>query len=58
MTLAITMRKPICLAQLKSPLTRGENIFELNVTDLTHLNKVVNSLMKVKGVMKVERVKS
>jgi len=60
MTLAITNAEAnIVSAQIKSTVDkRGENIFELNVTDLTHLNKVVNSLMKVKGVMKVERVKS
>jgi len=60
MTLAITNAEAnIVSAQIKSTVDkRGENIFELNVTDLTHLNKVVNALMKVKGVMKVERVKS
>jgi len=60
MTLAITNAEAnIVSAQIKSTVDkRGENIFELNVTDLTHLNKVVNSLMKVKGVMKVERVKN
>jgi GTP pyrophosphokinase len=60
MTLAITNAEAnIVSAQIKSTVDkRGENIFELNVTDLAHLNKVVNALMKVKGVMKVERVKS
>jgi GTP pyrophosphokinase len=60
MTLAITNAEAnIVSAQIKSTVDkRGENIFELNVTDLTHLNKVVNALMKVKGVMKVERVKN
>lgn len=36
---------------------RGENIFEVNVVDLSHLQKVMNSLMKVKGVIKVERIR-
>ena len=36
---------------------RGENIFEVNVVDLSHLQKVMNSLMKVKGVIKVERMR-
>jgi GTP pyrophosphokinase len=36
---------------------RGENIFEVNVTDLAHLTKVMNAIMKVKGVIKVERLK-
>ncbi len=60
MTLAITNAEAnIVSAQIKSTVDkRGENIFELNVTDLNHLNKVMNALMKVKGVMKVERIKS
>ncbi len=59
MTLAITNAEAnIVSAQIKSTIDkRGENIFELNVTDLTHLNKVINSLLKVKGVIKVERIK-
>jgi GTP pyrophosphokinase len=36
---------------------RGENTFEVNVTDLAHLNKVMNAVMKIKGVIKVERLK-
>ncbi len=36
---------------------RGENIFEVNVVDLSHLQRVMNSLMKVKGVIKVERMR-
>ena len=31
-------------------------IFEIDVQSLPHLEKVINSLQKVKGVMKVERV--
>ena len=37
---------------------RGVNIFEVEVTDLDHLNKVKTAIMKVKGVIKVERLKS
>jgi GTP diphosphokinase / guanosine-3',5'-bis(diphosphate) 3'-diphosphatase len=37
---------------------RGVNIFEVEVTDLDHLNKVKAAIMKVKGVIKVERLKS
>ena len=52
-------RNIIVSAQIKSTIDkRGENIFELNVTDLGHLNKVMNALLKVKGVIKVERIKS
>ncbi|HEX9023342.1 MAG TPA: TGS domain-containing protein, partial [Geobacteraceae bacterium] len=36
---------------------RGENTFEVNVVDLGHLHKVMNAVMKVKGVIKVERIK-
>ncbi|NVN90813.1 MAG: bifunctional (p)ppGpp synthetase/guanosine-3',5'-bis(diphosphate) 3'-pyrophosphohydrolase [Desulfuromonadales bacterium] len=36
---------------------RGENIFEVNVADLAHLQKVMNTVMKVKGVISVERIK-
>jgi len=36
---------------------RGENIFEVNVVDLSHLQRVMNAIMKVKGVIKVERLK-
>jgi len=60
MTMAITNAEAnIVSAQIKSTVDkRGENIFELNVTDLSHLNKVINALLKVKGVIKVERIKS
>ena len=37
---------------------RGENIFELNVTDLKHLQRVINALMQVQGVVRVERMKA
>ncbi len=58
-TLAITnCEANIASAQIQSTIDqRGENIFEVNVTDLAHLQKVMNSLMKVKGVIKVERIK-
>ncbi|MBI2354445.1 MAG: bifunctional (p)ppGpp synthetase/guanosine-3',5'-bis(diphosphate) 3'-pyrophosphohydrolase [Deltaproteobacteria bacterium] len=36
---------------------RGENTFEVNVIDLTHLQKVMNAIMRVKGVIKVERIR-
>ncbi|HEX9024227.1 MAG TPA: bifunctional (p)ppGpp synthetase/guanosine-3',5'-bis(diphosphate) 3'-pyrophosphohydrolase [Geobacteraceae bacterium] len=37
---------------------RGINLFEVEITDLDHLNKVMNNVMKVSGVIKVERLKS
>jgi GTP pyrophosphokinase len=37
---------------------RAVNIFQVDVTDLDHLNKVINSVMKLKGVIKVDRLKS
>jgi GTP pyrophosphokinase len=58
-TLAITN----CEANIASALVqstvdkRGENIFEVNVNDLAHLQRVINALMQVKGVIKVERLK-
>ncbi|HYS43663.1 MAG TPA: TGS domain-containing protein [Geobacteraceae bacterium] len=36
---------------------RGINTFEVEVTDLNHLNKVMNNIMKVGGVTRVERLK-
>ena len=36
---------------------KGENLFEIEVTDLEHLNRVLNNIMKVSGVIKVERLK-
>ncbi len=48
----------IASASIQSTIDkRGENIFEVNVIDLPHLKKVVNAIMQVKGVIKVERVK-
>jgi GTP pyrophosphokinase len=37
---------------------RGENIFEVSVVDLAHLQRVMNALIKVKGVISVERIKN
>ncbi len=37
---------------------RGDNIFEVSVVDLAHLQKVMNAVMKVKGVISVERMKN
>jgi GTP pyrophosphokinase len=58
-TLAITnCEANIASAHIQSTIDqRGENIFEVNVIDLAHLQKVMNSLMKIKGVIKVERIK-
>ena len=36
---------------------RGVNLFEVEVTDLDHLKRVINQIMKVKGVIQVERLK-
>ena len=41
-----------------TPDRRGVNTFEVDVSDLDHLNRVINALMKVKGVEKVERMRS
>jgi GTP pyrophosphokinase len=58
-TMAITNSEAnISSAHIQSTIDqRGENIFEVNVIDLTHLQKVMNAVMKVKGVIKVERLK-
>ena len=37
---------------------RGINTFEIEVVDLDHLNRVMKNIMQVKGVTKVERLKS
>jgi len=37
---------------------RGINIFEIEITDLDHLNRVIKSVMQIKGVTKVDRLKS
>jgi guanosine-3',5'-bis(diphosphate) 3'-pyrophosphohydrolase len=58
-TMAITNSEAnISSAHIQSTIDqRGENTFEVNVVDLTHLQKVMNAIMKVKGVIKVERLK-
>jgi GTP pyrophosphokinase len=58
-TMAITnCEANIASAQIQSTIDqRGENTFEVNVTDLAHLRKVMNAIMKVKGVIKVERLR-
>jgi GTP pyrophosphokinase len=40
-----------------TPDDRGINIFEIDVQDLEHLNLVINAIMKIKGVYKVERMR-
>ena len=59
-TLAITnCEANISSASIQSTVDkRGVNIFEVDVTDIDHLNRVMNNIMKVKGVIKVERIKS
>ena len=59
-TMAITSSEAnIASASVQSTLDkRGINIFEVNVDDLDHLNRVISSIMKVKGVIRVERLKS
>jgi len=37
---------------------RGINLFEVEITDLDHLNRVMNNILKVSGVIKVERLKN
>lgn len=58
-TMAITNSEAnISSAHIQSTIDqRGENTFEVNVVDLAHLQKVMNAVMKVKGVIKVERLK-
>ncbi|TLM67918.1 MAG: bifunctional (p)ppGpp synthetase/guanosine-3',5'-bis(diphosphate) 3'-pyrophosphohydrolase [Deltaproteobacteria bacterium] len=36
---------------------RAVNTFELNVSDVTHLNRVIDAIRKVKGVQRVERIR-
>jgi GTP pyrophosphokinase len=43
---------------MSTPDQRGVNNFELDVQDLAHLNRVINALLKIKGVYKVERMRS
>jgi len=59
-TMAITnCEANISSASIQSTVDRrGVNIFEVDVTSLEHLNRVMNNIMKVNGVTHVERMKS
>ncbi|MBT1076005.1 RelA/SpoT family protein [Geobacter grbiciae] len=59
-TLAITnCEANISSASIQSTVDRrGVNIFEVDVTSLEHLTRVMNNIMKVNGVTHVERMKS
>jgi len=49
----------IASATVQSTLDKkGINLFEIDVMDLDHLNRVMNSIMNVHGVIKVERLKN
>ena len=37
---------------------KGRNLFEVDVENLEHLNRVIRGIKKVKGVMRVERIRS
>jgi GTP pyrophosphokinase len=41
-----------------TPDRKGVNTFEVDVQNLDHLNRVINALLKVKGVYKVERMRN
>ncbi len=41
-----------------TPERKGVNTFEVDVQNLDHLNKVISAILKVKGVYKVERLRS
>jgi GTP pyrophosphokinase len=43
---------------MSMPDHKGVNNFEIDIQDLDHLNRVVNALHKVRGVYKVERLRS
>ncbi|MBE0597187.1 MAG: bifunctional (p)ppGpp synthetase/guanosine-3',5'-bis(diphosphate) 3'-pyrophosphohydrolase [Desulfuromonadales bacterium] len=43
---------------LSTPDHKGVNTFEVDVQDLAHLNRVIGALLKIKGVYKVERMRS
>ncbi len=42
---------------LSTPDRKGINNFEIDVQDLSHLNRVIHAVMKIKGVSRVERMK-
>lgn len=49
----------IVSANMQSTLDkRGANIFEIEVKNLDHLQKVTNELRKIKGILNVERLRS
>ena len=49
----------ITSAHIQSTIDRmGVNIFEVEVTDLDHLRRVMNSILKLPGVTQVERLRS
>jgi len=37
---------------------KGRNLFEIDVENLEHLNRVIREIKKVKGVTKVERIRN
>jgi GTP pyrophosphokinase len=41
-----------------TPDRKGINTFEVDIQNLDHLNRVINALLKVKGVYKVERMRN
>jgi len=41
-----------------TPDRKGINTFEVDVQNLDHLNRVINALLKVKGVYRVERMRN
>ncbi|QSV45554.1 RelA/SpoT family protein [Geobacter benzoatilyticus] len=59
-TVAITnCEANISSASIQSTVDRrGVNIFEVDVTSLEHLNRVINNIMKIHGVTHVERIKN
>lgn len=58
-TIAITNAEAnITSASVQSTVDkRGLNIFEVEVTDIDHLKKVITQIMKVRGVIRVDRLK-
>jgi GTP diphosphokinase / guanosine-3',5'-bis(diphosphate) 3'-diphosphatase len=40
-----------------SPDQKGVIVFAVSVEDVQHLNRVINALLKVKGVQRVERLR-
>ncbi|PLX84700.1 MAG: GTP pyrophosphokinase [Desulfuromonas sp.] len=54
-----TCEANIISANVHSTVDRkGVNTFEVDVQDLDHLNRVVNAILKIKGVYKVERMRN